>query len=173
MRTNRVAAIALLVSLVYSTAFATPVTYESAPVSADTGVSAPYEQPGESDDSVLFDLSGAPLMWVSTPIYLRLPIFGAGAFGSDDESGPGLAWVPGSGSGNEGAPSSEVPPVIGPGDDTPGNDGPGDDQPGDDLPCGDCPRDQPPVDDVPEPATLLLLSPAVMLLVRRRRQSRA
>jgi hypothetical protein len=168
---NRVVTIALFVSLVASTAFATPVTYQSPPTSTDDGgvATAPYDEAGESDTSVLFDQSGAPLLWVSTPIYLRLPIFGAGAYSSDNDQ-PGLSWVPGgSGSGpgtGETPPGSQAPPPPGadlPGDDVPGND----DFPGDEVPPRD---DQPPVDDVPEPATLMLLSPAVMLLMRRRRQ---
>ena len=170
MRSNRIPTIALFVSLVSTTALATPVTYEPAPVSADSGVAAPYDEPGESDTSMLFDLSGAPLLWVSTPIYLRLPVFGAGAFESD---GPGLSWVPGgsgSGSGSEGMPPGpDVPPAIVPGDDVPGDDVPGNDvPPGDELPPGD----EPPVEAVPEPATLMLMSPAALMLLRRHRQSR-
>ncbi len=169
---NRVVTIALFVSLVASTAFATPVTYQSAPTSTDDGgvATAPYDEAGESDTSVLFDQLGAPLLWVSTPIYLRLPIFGAGAYSSDNDQ-PGLSWVPGgsglgSGPGTGETPGSEGPPP--PGADLPGDDVPGNDEvPGDDVPPRD---DQPPVDDVPEPATLMLLSPAVMLLMRRRRQ---
>lgn len=171
MASNRVITVALFVSLVSSTAFATPVTYQPAPTATDDGgvEAAPYDESGESDTSVLFDQTGTPLVWVSMPIYLRLPVFGAGAFQSDGDQ-PGLSWVPGgpgpgpgTGPGTGDTPTgSDVPPG-------PENDIPCDGQ------CDDGPSrdEQPPVDEVPEPATLMLLSPAAMLLMRRRRQSQA
>ena len=122
---NRVVTVALFVSLVASTAFATPVTYQSAPTSTDDGgvAAAPYDESGESDTSVLFDQSGTPLLWVSMPIYLRLPIFGAGAYpdrmtisrdfhgclaAPDRDPGPGTGGTAGRRRGRL-APESDLP----------------------------------------------------------------
>ena len=162
MSSHRVLPIVMLLSAVsWSSAVAGPVTGQTSVQSADPGTPAPAAEGGSATDTSfttagLFDAVGLPLLRTSAPLYLhlqerpKLRNLGQGGYGGGGGDGGagggggvgGIAFDPG-------APSiGNVGFEYGQGTASP-------------LPFG-----APNV--VPEPALLLLMTPALVLALRRR-----
>ena len=165
MQSGRILGLAILTLALGSPAFAGPITGADTPPAASGAPASSQDAPTATSFSqgALFDAVGTPLLRASGPIYLELgargKLRGGGAAG-DGGSGGGGGFV-GGGVGAEG-----VGGIAGPGVGL-GNVGPQFPGGGGGDPLGGVG-----VGQVPEPASLLLLAPGIVLAIRRRARSR-